>query len=322
MTRADDPMQDEYVRTLLSETVAAHVSPSARVVQGEAHPLRANMSGARMYRCDILLDTAVGSPKTVSLVIKEAELVERRALAHLNQRGQPNVPYTHSLDLSTDEALWMAMQYLEGQNRPSSLDPITEEALRAEAEALAAIHLASLGQGSELAWLPRLEPRFFNEVVIGGWWRPHWERVLGNSRFVREFADELSVVERAAESMPSEMVALVNEGTAATLVHLDINPSNVLVCQGKPYYIDWMTAHYGPFYVDLPHHHCTLEQAEHYRVALRRYGVNISRVDFADRYRVAAKYIALRYMWWTLENWENDHSETAWVRHYMGLIKR
>jgi aminoglycoside phosphotransferase (APT) family kinase protein len=319
MTNADELMRDEYVQTLLSETVAAHVSPSARVVQGEAYPLQANMSGARMYRCDVLLDTAVGSPKTLSLVIKEAELVERRALAHLNQQGQPNVPYTHSLDLSTNGAMWMAMQYLEGQNRPSSLDPITEAALRAEAEALAAIHMASLGQGSELAWVPRLEPRFFTEVV-SGWWRPHWERVLENSAFVREFADELPAVERAAESMPSEMMALVNEGASATLVHLDINPSNVLVCQGKPYYIDWMTAHYGPFYIDLPHHHCTLEQAEHYRVALRRYGVNISRADFADRYRVAAKYIALRYIWWTLENWENDPSETAWVRHYMGLI--
>src|SRR5437879_4877425 len=165
MTRADDPMQDEYVRTLLSETVAARVSPSARVVQGEAHPLQANMSGARMYRCDVVLDAGPGSQKSVPLVIKEAELVERRALAHLNQHGQPNVPYAHSLDLSTDEAVWMAMQYLEGQNRPSSLDPITEEALRAEAEALAAIHMASLGQGSELAWLPRLEPRFFSEVV-------------------------------------------------------------------------------------------------------------------------------------------------------------
>src|SRR5713226_8812165 len=110
MTRADDPMQDEYVRTLLSETVAAHVAPSARVVRGEAHPMRANMSGARMYRCEVVLDTGPSSPKTVSLVIKEAELVERRALAHLNQQGQPNVPYTHSLDLSKDEAVWMAMQ--------------------------------------------------------------------------------------------------------------------------------------------------------------------------------------------------------------------
>src|SRR5438445_10818693 len=113
MTKADDPMQDEYVRTLLSETVAAHVSPSARVVQSEAHPLQANMSGARMYRCDLALDTGPGSPKTVSLVIKEAELVERRALAHLYQQGQPNVPSTHSLDLSKDEALWMALQYLQ-----------------------------------------------------------------------------------------------------------------------------------------------------------------------------------------------------------------
>jgi thiamine kinase-like enzyme len=320
VTRPDDLVGDEYVQTLLSETVATHLSLAARVVRCEVHPVQANMSGARMYRCDLTLDTGAGSQQTVSLMVKDAELVERRVLAHLNQQGQPNVPYAHSLDLSRDEAVWMAMQYLEGENRPSSLDPITEDALRAEAEALASIHMANLGQGVELTWLPCLEPRYFHEVVLNQFWRPHWERVRRDSRFVREFADTLSVVERAAESMPAEMTALVNEDTSATLVHLDINPSNVLVCQGKPYYIDWMTAHYGPFYLDLPHHHCTLEQAEHYRVALGRYGVQISRADFADRYRVAAKHIALRYMWWTLEMWENDPSETAWVRHYMGLI--
>jgi hypothetical protein len=39
----------------------------------------------------------------------------------------------------------------------------------------------------------------------------------------------------------------------------------VLVDQGQPYFIDWQTAMRGPFYIDLPHHHSTLTQAEHYR---------------------------------------------------------
>jgi hypothetical protein len=316
----DALMPDEYVRTLLAETVAAHVAPSASVVRCDAHAMQANMSGARMYRCDVTLESKTSAPQTVSLVLKQAELAERRTLAHLNCQGQPNVPYTHSLDLSADAPAWMAMQYLDGKPRPSSLDPITEAALRAEAEALAAIHTANLGKGPELAWLPHLEPAYFSEVVIGRHWRPHWERALRNNDFVQEFAAELPVVERAAESMPAEMAALLSESRSSTLVHLDINPSNVMVCRGKPYYIDWMTANYGPFYLDLPHHHCTLEQAEHYRLALHRRGVSITPADFADRYRAAANCIALRYMWWTLENWENDHTQTAWVRHYVGLI--
>lgn len=88
------------------------------------------------------------------------------------------------------------------------------------------------------------------------------------------------------------MQALLSEPEA----HADprvLNPSNVLVHAGQPYFIDWQTAMYGPFYVDLPHHHCTLEQAEHYRLALAARGRSIARSDFAERYRVAARYIWL-----------------------------
>jgi len=59
---------------------------------------------------------------------------------------------------------------------------------------------------------------------------------------------------------------------------------------GQPYFIDWQTAMRGPFYIDLPHHHCTLTQAEQYRQALASQGYVISRQDFAERYRVAARY--------------------------------
>lgn len=42
---------------------------------------------------------------------------------------------------------------------------------------------------------------------------------------------------------------------------------------------------------------------------------------FWDGYRVAARYIGLRYMWWTLELWCEDHSETDWVWFYLRLIE-
>lgn len=76
----------------------------------------------------------------------------------------------------------------------------------------------------------------------------------------------------------------------------------------------------GPFYLDLPHHHCTLAQAEHYRRALAARGYTIPADRFAEQYRIATRYIGLRYMWWTLEYWLSDPSQTAWVQHYIGLV--
>jgi hypothetical protein len=65
----------------------------------------------------------------------------------------------------------------------------------------------------------------------------------------------------------------------------------VLVQEGKSYFIDWQTAMWGPLYLDLPHHHCTLAQAELYRRALAARGDAIPSDAFAARYRVAARYI-------------------------------
>src|SRR6266540_5145547 len=70
-----------------------------------------------------------------------------------------------------------------------------------------------------------------------------------------------------------------------TLIHADINPSDVLVQDGKPYFIDWQTARWGPLYLDLPHHHCTLAQAELYRRALAARGYAIPPDAFAAHYR-------------------------------------
>jgi thiamine kinase-like enzyme len=116
------------------------------------------------------------------------------------------------------------------------------------------------------------------------------------------------------------MSSLLHSPQAQTLIHADINPSNVLVQEGTPYFIDWQTAMWGPLYLDLPHHHCTLAQAELYRRALATQGFAIPRDVFAAHYRVAARYIGLHYMWWTLEYWLSDPTQTAWVQHYIGLV--
>ena len=94
----------------------------------------------------------------------------------------------------------------------------------------------------------------------------------------------------------------------------------LLVQNGKPYFIDWQAAAWGTLYLDLPHHHCTLAQAEWYRLALAARGYAIRPDVFAARYRVAARYIGLRYIWWTLDYWLSDPTQTAWVQHYVGLV--
>ncbi|HET9222148.1 MAG TPA: phosphotransferase [Roseiflexaceae bacterium] len=126
--------------------------------------------------------------------------------------------------------------------------------------------------------------------------------------------------EAAAATIVEDMRALLNETESQTLIHADLNPSNVLVQGDRPYFVDWQTAMRGPLYVDLPHHHCTLTQAEHYRQAVAAHGYIMSRQDFAERYRVAARYIGFRYMWWTLEYWLTDQTQTAWVQHYINLV--
>ena len=151
-------------------------------------------------------------------------------------------------------------------------------------------------------------------------WRPAWETAVADARFATTFRDAIPRVEAAAATIVEDMDALLHESASQTLIHADLNPSNVLVYDGHPYFIDWQTAMRGSFYIDLPHHHCTLTQAEHYRQALAAHGHVISRQDFAERYRVAARYIGFRYMWWTLEYWLADQTQTPWVQHYINLV--
>jgi hypothetical protein len=35
---------------------------------------------------------------------------------------------------------------------------------------------------------------------------------------------------------------------------------------------------------------------------------------------LAARYIGLRYMWWTLDYWREDPTQTPWVQHYLDLV--
>ena len=310
---------DQPTLALLLATLQRFVAPDAQIVQVASQPLSGGMSGSAVARHAVQYASAAGAA-TVSLITKAADSHEWRALQHLQSQRQPNVPFAHSAGVAQGERLQICMQDLGDRTRPTSLDPISAAELAAEAEGLAAIHAANFVPHAQLGWLPAIDAGYIQDMLFVRAWQPAWQAALADERFVTVFGDEIPRVEAAAATIVADVRALLNEPESQTLIHADLNPSNVLVYGGRPYFIDWQTAMYGPFYIDLPHHHCTLEQAEHYRLALAARGRPIARGDFAERYRVAARYIGLRYMWWTLEYWREDPSQTAWVRHYFGLV--
>ena len=121
-------------------------------------------------------------------------------------------------------------------------------------------------------------------------------------------------------TIADEMDALYHESHMLTLVHSDLNPSNVMIYENAPYFIDWEIPRYGSLYLDVPHLFPTLERAEHYRLALKDAGIEIAPEDFAERYRIAAHFVGLRYLWLPLKVWRGDHTKTKWVHHYLSLI--
>ena len=304
---------------LLAQTLERFVDPAVQIVQVTASDIEPGMSGASVRRYRISY-TSGGQNGAALLVTKVATRREWDTLRHLIAQQQPNVPFAYALDASNDDHLLVCMQDVGDTSRPTSLEPITDLELEPEATGLASIHAANFKQTATLAWLPRVDRGYLEEMLFQRTWRPAWEQTLSNSAFVETFRSAIPRVEAAAATIVDDMGSLLHDPQAQTLIHADINPSNVLVQEGTPYFIDWQTAMWGPLYLDLPHHHCTLAQAELYRRALAAHGYAIPPDVFAAHYRVAARYIGLRYMWWTLEYWLSDPTQTAWVQHYSGLV--
>jgi len=304
---------------LLAQTLARFVDARARLTEVTALDIEPGMSGALVRRYTIRY-TSGGQDGAASLVTKVATRHEWDTLRYLNAQRQPNVPFAYALDESDTDHILLCMQDVGDTTRPTSLEPITELELEREAAGLASIHAANFEQAAMLAWLPKVDRSYLEEMLFRRTWRPAWEQALANPAFVETFRTAIPRVEAAAATIVDDMVSLLDDAQARTLIHADINPSNVLVPEGTPYFIDWQSAMWGPLYLDLPHHHCTLAQAELYRRALGAHGYAVPPDVFAAHYRVAARYIGLRYMWWTLEYWLSDPTQTAWVQHYIGLV--
>jgi hypothetical protein len=301
---------------LLRTTIVRFVSPVDRITDTAIRALTPGMSGRSISRVRVRYIDDHGLPQATSLILKQASHRERRVLERLQALPARHVPFNHTCS-SEDDAGLLCMQDLGEHTRPSSLDPIDPVLEQHEAEALADIHLAHVA-APDLGWLPAAD----RDYIERQFFRPAWERAAQDPAFVEDFGPVIARVERMADTIVDEMSGLSREDAWRTLVHTDLNPSNVLVWQGYPYVIDWDMAHVGSLFLDLPHHFPTRAQAERYRLALAERGLPIDRTTFGVAHALAARYIGLRYLWWTLAAWRDDRAAEPWVRHYLGMILR
>lgn len=312
-------LTDKALTHLLQATIARYISVEAQIEHIFSSPITPGLSGAKIYRHQLTVKTPLGQKQT-SLVTKEAELLERCILTQLNQQEQRAIPFSHTLDLTTDALALLCLQDLGTQQRPDITGPFPSSLLVQEAQGLAAIHMANLGHTEDLAWLPRADRSYVMTYIQQRFWRPAWEQVVHDAAFIELFGEAIPQVEARADTIADEMEALYYEGDTLTLVHTDLNPSNVMVCENAPYFIDWQIPRYGSLYLDIPHLFPTLERAERYRQALERAGKAIAPRNFAERYRIAAHFVGLRYLWFPLKAWRENHTRTKWVHHYLSMI--
>ncbi len=314
-----DHLLSGELQDLLLATLHMHVDPSARISRITSTAMDAGLSGATVLRHRIKFASEQSRDGSVSLITKDTTLIERRVLALLQDQEESSVPFNYAPNLVDDIVLPVCMEDLGRLHRPTSRDPIPPELIEQEAAALARIHHVNLGQSKQFAWLPRVDRRYV-QGQLARTWEPAWRRAVEIDAFRREFGDQIPTVEAAAAAVADEIEQVSMSQDCLTLLHGDLNPSNVLISSGQPRFIDWQAACYGPFYLDLPHHLFTLELAEVYRHVREELGEIVDPDDFAAGYRAASHYIGLRYIWWTLELWQEDRAQSPWVRYYLELI--
>ncbi len=299
------------VTTLLQATLRAHVAPDVRVSAVARRAAGAQgYSGATLRYYDVTYARADTTART-TLVTKEAALPERRTHTWLSDHRLP-MPFGHTLDLTTDAAAPLCMQYLEGT-------PMEGERVGQAARVLAAIHHAALGRADALPWLPRATPALLADWVIDACWRRGWQSVLAGRGYINEsgrhlgppkpgadfaatFAPYTRPLEDAATRFVRAMGALWAADDALTLLHGDFHRAHVRTHAQRAAVLDWGQALYGPLYLDLPHYFSRAE-APRYRDALAALGHAIPPDEFLARYDAARAYVGFKYFGIGLWEW-------------------
>ena len=287
--------------------------PAREVDVAEDGPMPQGESGSAVRSFTIGYRTPEGLGGSVRIVTKHATRLERRVLALLAAQGQA-IPVTVVPDAEGEGRGLVVQEFADEIVSPSfgaPFDPLTERA----AEALAAIHAGNLGAGPP--WLPRADRSFLDELYLRAT-RVEWETNLGDPTFAAEFGGYTDALDRALDRLLDVLAELTRDGRTLALINTDITPAHVRVARGRPCFIDWEQANFGPLYLDLPNL-LSVESALLYRDALARHGHDIPPTEFLERYREVGRYMGLRYLEVGLLNWRNrgaDWPRQRWFLYF------
>ena len=317
------------VHELIQAALTARIAPDARLVAVRQWPRgEQGFSGATLHYYDVTYARG-GDVAEVTLVTKDAPLLERRTLAWLQTQALP-IPFNQTRDLTTDQPVPVCMQYIPTLPQAQHVQQV--------AQALAAIHAAGMQRADELSWLPRADPAFVDAFIINACWRTAWQELLADGEFIDgygnrhgpprpggnfpgTFAPYTQPLEAAAARFLATVSELWDEGDSLTLIHGDFHGDHARMKGDRAYIIDWGTAHYGSLYLDLPNYF-SRDDVVLYRDALAELGHAIPLDIFLARYDAVRPYPGFKYFGIGLYNWcygDPPHQRDN-VMHFIDMV--
>lgn len=265
-----------------------------------------------------------------TLVVKNAELNERKTYAHLNSQNV-SIPLSYSDDLVSNVPQPLCLQHVG--------NPVQKgEQIQKSAEALAKLHAANLGNVEELSWLPTLDVQYVKEFLLEACWRRAWSSLSqggefidgnghnhGNPKSGGDFTKAFGGYEKNIKEEADKLVETVNylwaNPHSLTLIHGDLHNDHFYFDGQEVHIIDWGSARFGPFYFDLPNFF-TREEALIYRAELEALGHKVPETTFLAHFDAVKSFVGFKYFGIGLWNWcfsDPPHQNES-VMHFINMI--
>ncbi len=291
------PLIDD-VSSLLQATLLACVAPDAQLqnfTRGSIEPQ--GYSGATLQYYDVTFTRPTMPLSRLTLVIKDAPLIERLAAQQLGQFATLAVPFSYTFDTHTDAPAPICYQYLTDD---VAMSPGQRRQLAAQS--LAAIHAANFQTTHPVPGIPQAD-RATLARCLDVWWCQPWTQALQDETFAAAFGQHTSGLEEAAARFLAFIDDIWRTRDSLTLIHGDFHGDHVFVQDGRAYIIDWGTVWYGSWYLDLPNYFSP-DEAMDYRQALEAHGVVIPETTFLEAYHEASRYFGFKYFGLGLLAWQ------------------
>jgi thiamine kinase-like enzyme len=295
------PLIDD-VSSLLQATLIACVAPDAQLQNFTRRSMEPQgYSGATLQYYDVTFTRPAMPLSRLTLVIKDAPLIERLAAQRFGQFATLAVPFSYTFDTHTEAPAPICYQYLA--------DDVTMPASQRQklaAQSLAAIHMANCQPDHPVPAIPQAD-RATLAQCIDVWWRQPWTQALQDETFAAAFGQHTSGLEEAAARFLAFIDDIWQTRDSLTLIHGDFHGDHVLVQDGRAYIIDWGTVWYGSLYLDLPNYFSP-DEAMDYQEALTTHGVVIPAATFREAYHEASRYFGFKYFGIGLWAWQAGDS--------------